>query len=81
MTGDELLDFLRGLCPLAEKGRVSLVRELEDGSEEPVRLPDGATAYVGEHPEGPGRGGYVPTVELPDGTCAYWAEPDGFWHL
>lgn len=81
MTGDELLDFLKGLSPLAEKGRVSLVREGEDGSEEPAPLPEGAAAYVDAHPEGADRGGYVPTVELPDGTCAYWSEPDGFWHL
>lgn len=35
--------------------------------------------WVAAHPEGSDRGGYVVWVELEDGTCAFFYEPDCEW--
>jgi len=36
--------------------------------------------YLGEHPEGSDRGGYVPYVVAKDGQTAYYCENEGEWY-
>lgn len=74
MNRDGLLVYLEGVYPDVHKGVVTLSRE--DGTK--VLLPKDATAYLDEHPEGADRGGYVPYVELPNGSSVFFHEELGW---
>lgn len=64
MTVEELLEFAGEHGAVVKKGKVvALCDEDDDGNETRIKLPEGVTGWLGEHPEGADRGGHVPILE------------------
>ena len=82
MTKAELKAYLKDCVPVVSRGKVSLVKETKldevEVEEQDWPLPDGAKAFLDQHPEGSDRGGYVPWVEV-GAARVYYYEPDGEW--